>query len=71
MITNALNCKYSSTELFEAIPTFTDIKEDLWTYHFIGIAEQLGWLNNTTGYFRPDDTLTRSEAVHMLITVLH
>lgn len=48
--------------------TFTDIKSNHWSYESIKALSQMGIINGyEDGSFRPDDKLTRAEAVTILV----
>ncbi len=54
-------------------PIFTDVqsKSDHWAFEYINKAAALGWINGyTDGTFRPDDYITRAEAMTVINRVL-
>ncbi|MBE6689453.1 MAG: hypothetical protein E7588_09335 [Ruminococcaceae bacterium] len=51
--------------------TFDDISEDDWYYEYIVGAANLGWIDGyPDGTFRPEDTITRAEAVVVINRML-
>lgn len=52
----------------EDIPGFEDVNEDHWAYHIIGAGEKAGIIHGyADGFFRPDRTITRAEALKVLL----
>lgn len=50
---------------------FADVSEEHWAYRTIATAAHAGWIvGDGTGCFRPEDSITRAEAVTMLNRVL-
>ena len=43
--------------------SFSDVPATHWAYSAIALAESMGWVKGSNGLFRPDDSLTRAEAV--------
>jgi len=46
--------------------SFSDISETHWAYSAVVLAETKGWIHGSYGRFRPDDSMTRAEAVTAL-----
>ena len=46
--------------------SFKDVDKDYWAYDEIKMIEYAGWIEGYQGYFRPDDTLTRAEAMTVI-----
>lgn len=47
--------------------TFHDVPASHWGYQYVAIAQEMGWVDGfPDGTFRPDQSLTRAEAVTML-----
>ncbi len=51
--------------------SFTDVPENHWAVRYIALAEYLGWINGyPDGTFRPDQAITRAEAMTLINRVL-
>lgn len=46
--------------------SFTDVQITHWAYRSIGVAEASGWIEGTDGKFKPNDKVTRAEAVSII-----
>lgn len=55
-----------SERSFSADTSFSDVPRSHWAYDSIAVAEKCGWVVGTGGLFRPDDTVTRAEAVTII-----
>ena len=51
-------------------PSFADVPASHWAYRAIALAEASGWIKGSNGLFRPDDGMTRAEAVTVLNSYL-
>lgn len=51
--------------------SFKDVSAEHWAADEIALIEYAGWIEGYEGYFRPDDTLTRAEAVTIVNRMLH
>ena len=50
--------------------SFKDVSAEHWAADEIALIEYAGWIEGYEGYFRPDDTLTRAEAVTIVNRML-
>ncbi|MGN1004298.1 MAG: InlB B-repeat-containing protein [Oscillospiraceae bacterium] len=50
--------------------SFKDVPADHWAAKEIALIEYAGWIEGYAGYFRPDDNLTRAEAVTIVNRML-
>ncbi len=69
MVVRWLSCKYAA-DILDNISSFNDIEETSEYNPYIGFAESKGWIQNRTGYFRPNDSISRSEAVQILMNAM-
>lgn len=46
--------------------SFTDVQITHWAYRAIGVAEANGWIKGADGKFKPNDKVTRAEAVSII-----
>ena len=53
---------YGDAPLPRAV-SFSDVSATHWAFSSIALAESCGWVKGSNGCFRPDDSLTRAEAV--------
>ena len=52
--------------------SFVDVKTNHWAYRYIATATQAGWINGyTDGTFKPDQPITRAEAMTIINRVLN
>lgn len=55
-----------------AVCNFSDVSEKHWAYDYIASAVAYGWINgDPAGTFRPDDFVTRAEAITMINRALN
>ena len=60
-----------SKTIYNGETGFSDVDENHWAYRFISLAEHLGWISGyPDGTFRPDQTITRAEAMSLVNRVL-
>ncbi len=60
------------TQQTEDETTFSDVPHGHWAYRAVATAEKMGWIvGDGTGRFRPDDLITRAEAVTILNRMLN
>jgi hypothetical protein len=72
LIVRSLRCSYSLEELEESRSTFfRDVPPNAWYSNYIWLAEKNSWVpSDIISYFRPDDSITRAEAISMVISAL-
>ncbi len=46
--------------------SFSDVQITHWAYRAIGVAEANGWIKGTDGKFKPNEQVTRAEAVSII-----
>lgn len=60
-----------SEEVYNSGSSFSDVSDNHWAAGFISLAEHLGYINGyPDGTFRPDQTITRAEAMTLINRVL-
>ncbi|MGM9651039.1 MAG: S-layer homology domain-containing protein, partial [Faecousia sp.] len=66
----ALATRFSEV-IYDGGNSFTDVPENHWAARYIALAEQLGWISGyPDGSFRPDQPITRAEAMALTNRVL-
>jgi uncharacterized protein YkwD len=54
----------------ETVPSFADVCVDYWASSYISRAQIQGWINGfPDGSFRPQDSLTRAQAISVLVRI--
>lgn len=71
-ITRAEFCAMSSRffKLTDGKISFVDVPEGFWAHDYIASAAGKGWITTDETYFRPDDAITRAEAVTIVNAML-
>lgn len=72
LIVRSLRCSYSLEELEDTRSTFfRDVTPNAWYSNYVWLAEKNSWIpSDIISYFRPDDAITRAEAISMVISAL-
>ena len=66
----AIAARFSDAEA-TGICSFTDVPANHWAASYIALAEELGWINGySDGTFRPNQPITRAEAMTLINRVL-
>ncbi|MBO5178941.1 MAG: S-layer homology domain-containing protein [Clostridia bacterium] len=71
MILNVYNLGDSIKGMSKGINNFKDVKKNAWYYDYVNVAADIKMINGySDGTFRPNDEVTYSEAVAMIIRAL-
>ena len=59
-----------SDAVSDGVTDFFDVSDSHWAFTYIAKANELGWVKGDSGYFRPDDNMTRAEVITVVNRVL-